>query len=127
MSLDIFNKRYKACSNLFVKTIENKDYIFPSPLHIYATIEDENKNTRNLIEFKFDSFYDSILILNGYFDIFLCLLDFEYKITTLYIESIINTSTSSEGYGYKGSYLFSNENLVLNITEKDFYNDFTKK
>lgn len=126
MNINIFDKKYKACSNIFTETVEQNNYIFPYPTYIYATIENESKNTRNLIEFKFSSFYDSILILDGYFDIFFYLLDFDYKITTLHIKNILLESSNQDMYGYKGSYLFSNGNLILNVTEDNYYDDYCK-
>ena len=126
MSIKLFDKKYLACSNLFITTHENEDYVLPYPLHIHATIESEAKNTQNRIEFKFSSFYDSILIFTGYIDLFLYLLDFEYKVTTLYIGQLNMEESSQDMYGYKATYSFFNSDLILNLTERDYYDDYSK-
>lgn len=127
--LDIFDKKYKACSNLFIEDIEENEYTYPFPLDVCGTIENESKETHNEITFKFNSYYDSILVIKSYFKLFFVALDFEYNITSFYFKRVIQKSTSSEMSGYKGTYIFSNDDLILNIAsnlDNNIYNDYTK-
>jgi len=126
MTIEIFEKKYKAVSNLFTRDIESNDYVFPAPLSIYGTIENETKNTKNILEFKFNSYYDSILIIDNYFQLFFYLLDFEYKLGTVLVENIIKTESNTDMYGYKGKYSFMEGNILLNIGTEEIYDDYCK-
>ena len=126
MSIKIFDKTYKACSNLFVETIEEQRYTYPAPILIYGTIESESKNTKNNLELKFNSYYDSILTINSYFNLFFYILDFEYKLSTMYFKNILKSESNSEMYGYKGSYVFTEGNILMNVIEDNIYNDYNK-
>jgi hypothetical protein len=124
--IHVFDKHYKAISNIFVETHEGHKYTYPAPIDIYATIEDERKNLKNMIEFRVSSYLDSILPLTYNFSIFTYLLTFDYTIDTLYIASLMKTNTSSESYGYKGTFSFSNDNVMMNIGKTEIYDEYDK-
>ena len=42
--IQIFDKKYKAISNIFVTTYDDNKYVFPSPMSIEMTIANEEKN-----------------------------------------------------------------------------------
>lgn len=124
--IDIFNKKYKAISNIFVKTIEDDDFVFPSPISVYAIIEDEQKNLINKIDFKFSSYQDSILTLDVYFSIFAYLLTFDYKIEILHIANLTKESVQQDMHGYKGTYKYLNEDVSMNIGLDEIYDLYRK-
>jgi hypothetical protein len=127
--LNIFDKSYKACSNLIIEDIEGNKYIYPSPLEIHATIENESKNTKNEISFKFTSYYDSIIVIKSYFKLFFITLDFEFGLTSFYFKSIIQKENSNDMSGHKVMYIFNNDDLILNIAnnlDNNIYNEYTK-
>lgn len=129
--LNIFDKSYKACSNLMIEDIEGNKYTYPSPLEIHATIENESKNTKNEISFKFTSYYDSIIVIKSYFKLFFIALDFEFGLTSFYFKSIIQKENSNDTNGHKVTYIFNNDDLILNITtnldnNNNIYNEYTK-
>lgn len=131
MSLVIFDKKYKCISNLFVEkdnsnTTKCINFVYPYPLEVYGTIENEEKNTKNNLDLTFSSYYDSILIIDSYFSLFFYLLDFDYTITTMYFRNIIKNKSNSEINGYKGSYNFTNDNIILNISEDEVENEYNK-
>lgn len=124
--LQVFDKRYKAVSNLFINTYEGFEYIFPSPLSIEATIDNEIEKTKSEIIFIFSNFYDSPLVLDYYFNCFMYLLKYDYKIDTLYIRDLIHKQDNSETNGHKVIYGFLTENLTLNLGETEIYDKFKK-
>lgn len=124
--LNIFNKKYKACSNLFVTTLEGAEYTFPAPLEVHAMIEDENKNLINKVDFKVSSYLDSILTLDINFSIFAYLLTHDYRLDCVYIADVIKESVSPDSDGYKGTFRFLNENVSMNIGMEEIYDRYVK-
>lgn len=124
--IKLFDERYLAISNLVVKTYDGQSYVFPSPLTVYATIENENKNTKNEITFKFQSFSESPLILEYTFSCFFYLLTPYYKINTMYFGVLQKENVQQEHTGYKATYSFNNESLVANIGNTEIYDEFKK-
>lgn len=124
--IDIFNKKYKACSNIFVHTLEDARYTYPAPLSVYATIKDEQKNLKTQIKFKFASYYDSILTLDFHFSAFMYLLSHEYRIETLYIARLEKEEITTESSGYGGIYNFNDIDVVFNIGEAEIYDRYKK-
>lgn len=124
--LILFDKKYKACSNLFVHTVEDEKFVYPAPLSIYASIEDEQRQLKNQIRFKFNSYYDSILTLDFHFSVFMYLLTYEYRMETILIEGLQKEELVSESNGYGGIYNFMNTSVLLNIGEQEIYDDYKK-
>lgn len=122
--LELFDKRYKAISNVFVETYTGEKYIFPAPIYIYGTIENETKNLKNRLEIRYDSFWDSLFILDYHFSFFAYLLTFEYRLETILIQNLIKKECSSDAYGYKGSFQFLNEDVILNISDDEVYDQY---
>lgn len=124
--IELFNKKYKASSNIFVNTVENDKYTYPAPIGVYATIEDEQKNLKNQVKFKFSSYYDSLLTIDFHFSAFMYLLTYDYHIETVYIEGLEKEEITTEINGYGGVYNFMNSNVLLNIGEEEIYDDYKK-
>lgn len=124
--LEVFNKRYRACSNIFVQTLEGDKYTFPAPLSLYGTIEDVQKDLKNEIKFTFSSYYNSLLILDFQFSIFMYLLSFDYHIDTIYIEGLEKEDIISEVQGYSGVYNFMNTNILVNMGADEIYDQYKK-
>lgn len=124
--IDIFDKKYKAISNLFIKTYEEKDYTFPSPLSFIATIENEKENKKNRVEIVVPSYYDSVLILDHYFNVFAYLLTFDYKIDSIIFNNLVRLDINSDTRGYKGIYSFINEDVSMNLGQTEIYDNFIK-
>jgi len=122
--ITVFNKNYKAVSNIFVHTVEDEKFTYPAPLSLCATIEDDAKHLKNQVKFKFASYYDSILVLDFHFSIFVYLLTHDYRLHTLYIAGLEKEEISTELYGYGGTYNFSNVNVLLNIGEEEIYDQY---
>lgn len=124
--IEIFGKKYRAASNIFVETIEDSDLVYPSPLSLCATIEDEQKHLKNELKFKFSSYYDSILVLDFQFSIFMYLLSYDYRIETLYIDKIEKKEVNNEMGGYGGTYSFDNMDVLINFGEDEIYDRYKK-
>lgn len=124
--IDIFRKRYKACSNLFVNTLENENLVFPSPISLCAIIEDEQKSLVNELELKVTSYEDSPLTLNVSFSLFFYLLTFDYKMESFYVDNLTKASSNQEMDGYKGLYRFVNTDVAMNIGLDEIYARYMK-
>lgn len=124
--IEVFNTKYKAVSNIYVHTIEDEKYTYPAPLYVYATIEDEQKNLKNQVKFRFSSYYDSILTIDFHFSAFMYLLTYDYHIVTLYIEGLEKEEITSEVSGHGGVYNFMNTNVLLNLGEDELYDRYKK-
>ncbi|MGL5923681.1 hypothetical protein [Chroococcidiopsis sp.] len=114
--IDIFSKRYLAVSNAFVTTIEGDVFVYPAPLSVHGTIEDESKSTKSRFEFHVSSYTDSFLALNSPHSIFLYLLSMEYTIDTLYIQYLRKEEVRQEVGGYKGIYDYVNQDVAMNMS-----------
>lgn len=125
--IELFNRKYKAVSNLFVRTIEEDNFVYPAPLSVYGTLENNDKNLNNEIEFRFSSYYDSILTLDYNFCLTLFLLTPYYIIEVISIEDIIKKEDSLDTYGYKGKFSFQDGSLTMNILETDIYDLYKKR
>lgn len=124
--IKLFDESYLAVSNLIVKTYDGESYVFLSPLSIHATIENEARNTKNEITFKFLNYHESPLILEYTFSCFFFLLTPYYKINTMYFGVLQRQNIQAESSGYKATYIFNNENLISNIGLTEIYDDFKK-
>ena len=124
--IEVFNKKYKACSNIFVHTLEDEKFTFPAPLALYATIEDVQKDLKNEIKFTFSSYYNSLLILDFQFSVFMYLLSYDYHIDTIYIEGLEKEDVISEVQGYSAIYNFMNTNILVNMGADEIYDDYKK-
>jgi hypothetical protein len=124
--IDLFGKKYIAISNLFVYTIEEERYTFPCPLSAVATLENGDKNTTNSIEFRFSSYFDSILVLDSAFKLTCFLLTPYYGVEVLSVEDMIKKEDTMDTYGYKASFSFQEGALSMNIMQKDIYSSFKK-
>lgn len=121
--LEVLNKRYKAISNLFVHTLEDEHHVYPAPISVYVSIEDENKDIKNTVKLGFTSFHDSVLPIT-YFSLFFYLLSYEYKIETFYVEGLEKVETSTDLHGYTGTYKFVEGSILLNLGEEELYDKY---
>jgi len=126
MTIKVFDKTYKSCSNLFVDTYIGEEFCFPSPISIFATIENEPKNIQNKLEVVFSSYNESILTLDYTFSLFFFLLNFEYKIETFHFPVLMKQESSPETYGYKGIYTFNSAELLTNQGTTEIYDQYLK-
>lgn len=126
MTIQLFDKPYKSCSNLFVDTYTGEEYCFPSPFFISATIENETKKTTNKLELGFVSFNESPLILDYSFSLFFFVLNFEYKIESFYFPVLMKQESNPESFGYKGIYTFNSQDVISNIGNTEIYDDYIK-
>lgn len=126
--LNIFNKKYKAISNLFIETAEGDKFTFPAPISLLINIETNETETKNVFEIKVNSVEDSILSLSSsYFSISFFLLTYEYTIDILYIDNILLMSdVQSDMHGYKGTYQFVTNSVSMNIGEDEIYDKYSK-
>lgn len=124
--IEVFDKKYKAISNLYVTNYDSKTYIYPSPFYVHATIENETRNLKNRLEVKVDTYNASILTLDYYFDLFFYLFSFEYKIDTILIRNCIKEDTNQDINGYKGSFRFLNNDILLNLGNTELYDKYNK-
>lgn len=124
--IDLFGKKYIAISNLFVYTIEEDRYTFPCPLSATATLESSDKNTVNQIEFRFSSYFDSILVLDCSFRLTCFLMTPYYGIEVLSIEDLVKKEDTIDTYGYKAVFGFQEGALSMNIMHTDIYPSYKK-
>jgi hypothetical protein len=125
--IEVFESKYRAVSPVYVNTIEGYEWVYPSPLSLCVTIEDEQRQTKNEATFTFSNYYDSILVINFQFSIFMYLLSFDYHIDTLCIEGLEKKEDRNEANGYGGVYSFMNTLVLLNKGEEEVYDDYLKK
>lgn len=124
--IQVFDKRYKSISNLFISTYEGFEYVFPSPQSCSATMGKEVENTNNEIVFVFSNYYDSPLVVDYYFDCFFYLLTYEYTLDTVYLKNLLHSSDMSETNGHKAIYNFISDDLTLNLGEQEIYDDYQR-
>lgn len=125
--LNLFNKKYKAVSNIFVHTVEDKKYTFPAPISIYANIGNEQNGGCNEIHFKFSNYLDSFLPLSFHFSVFMFLLSHDYRIDAIYIEGLNKKEDTTEVSGYGATFNFLDTKLLVNLGEDEIYDDYCKK
>lgn len=127
--IKLFDRPYLAVSNLIVQTYEGLSYVFPSPLSVEATIENEDKNIKNQLIFRFSNYNESLLVLPYTFSLFMYLLTPLYTIDTMYFRVLKKITSAPEVNGYKGIYEFSNFNtddLIINEGTEEIYDCFNK-
>ena len=124
--LRLFGKNYKAISNLMVTTIEQENLIYPYPLSAIGTTYNEAENTKNQIEFRFSSYFDSILTLDYNFDLTFFLFTPLYRIEVMTVESILKSEDMADSYGYKGIFGFQDGALRMNLMDTDIYDKYKK-
>jgi hypothetical protein len=124
--ITVFNKRYKSISNLFIETYEGYEYTFPSPISLNADVADEKENRSHEFEFLFSNYYDSLLILDYYFDCFFYLLGYDYKIDTLFVKNLLHKSDNQEMNGHRAIYSFMPDDLTLNLGDDEVYDRYKK-
>lgn len=124
--IKLFNKTYKAISNLYITTIEEEEFVYPFPLSVMATMENESENTKNEIEFRFSSYFDSILTLDYSFHLTCFLFTPLYVIEVMSVKDLIKTEDMMDTYGYKGKFSFQDGSLGMNILQTDIYDRYKK-
>lgn len=124
--IEVFDKKYKAISNLFVETYTSNSYTFPSPIEINAKIGNDTKKTKNEMKMVFSSYLDSILIVPYYFDLFFYCLSFEYKIDTILLRNILLVDYRQELNGYKAEYRFLSDDITINFGDTEIYDNYRK-
>lgn len=125
----VFNEYFKACSNIFITNIEEETSVFPSPLSLNISTDNdnsENSNKQTILEIKVNSYLDSFLPLNKNFSFFVYLLNQEYIIKTIYIGNLIKESVNQEIGGYKGRYRFTTDSVAMNIGLNNVYDKYVK-
>jgi hypothetical protein len=124
--LRLFNKNYKAISNLMVTTIEEETFVYPYPLSAIGTTYNEAENTQNQIEFRFSSYFDSILTLDYNFNLTFFLFTPLYRMEIMTVESILKSEDMADSYGYKGIFKFQDGALRMNMMSTDIYDKYKK-
>jgi hypothetical protein len=124
--LRLFNKEYKSISNLFVRTIEEEDFVYPFPLSLEATMENESQNTKNEIEIRFGSYFDSILTLDYRFQLTFFLLTPYYNIEVVSFSELVKLEDMLDTYGYKGKFGFQDGDISMNLLDTDIYPGYKK-
>jgi hypothetical protein len=122
----IFNEYYKACSNIFITTIEEYRYTYPSPLNLVISMDTEENKQQSYLEIKVTSYSDSFLTLDKNFSFYVFLLNHEYIIKTLYIGNLTKDTVNQEVGGYKGKYRFTTDTVAMNIGLTDIYDKYVK-
>ena len=118
MHLKIFNVGFKAISNLFVETIEDKQFCFPAPLRLHATINnEEGKNVVGELSILTPTYLSSPLIVDHYIDLFCYVLAQDYVLHTYLFRQILLKDYSTEMSGYSGTYIFDPSKVMTNICE----------
>lgn len=122
--IDIFGKRYKSISSIFVDTIEDEHFVYPYPLSVKGTLENAEKGVANELEFRFASYFDSPLVLDSSFDLcFYCLTPY-YQIEVIAVQGVFKKEDILDTYGYKGVFSFQDGSVSMNILETDIYDKF---
>ena len=124
--IQIFDKKYKAISNIFVTTYDDNKYVFPSPMSIEMTIANEERNQKDRLVAVFNNYYESILVLDNYFSCFFYLLNFEFRIETMIIPVLQKLEDGHDMHGYKGIYTFQSENISINIGKDEIYESYKR-
>lgn len=124
--IDIFGKKYKAISNLFIHTVEDEHHVFPAPLSMLATLDNNDKNTTNQLELRFSSYFDSVLPLDFSFRFTCFLLTPYYSIEVLSIEDLVKKEDIIDTYGYKATFGFQDGAISMNLMGTDIYDKFKK-
>jgi hypothetical protein len=122
--LKLFNKQYKAISNLLVTTIEEEHLVYPYPLSAIGTTYNESDNTQNQIEFRFSNYFDSILTLDYSFNLTFFLFTPLYRLEIMTVEQIVKAEDMADSYGYKGIFKFQDGALRMNIMAEDTYDKY---
>lgn len=124
--LDLFGKKYTACSNLFIYTLEGDRYTYPAPLSIEGTLENADKNTHNQLEIRFSSYLDSPMVIPSVFRMTAFLLTPYYIIEVISIDSLLKKEDIIDTYGYKASFSFQDGSLSMNILDGDIYDPYSR-
>ena len=123
MSIDCFNQKYFAVSNLFIRTGDGDFFTFPAP---YALKFDSDFQASNMLEVCYANYYESPLIVDYIFSLFFYLFSFDGTVETMYLQSVwLKEEPRNESYGYKAIYAFDSQSVLSNLTEKQFYGDIT--
>jgi hypothetical protein len=118
MHIKIFNTGFKAVSNVFVDTIDDKSHCFSSPIRLHATISEESgKSVVGELSLLYPVYLSSPFIIDYYIDLFFYALAHDYVLHTYLFKQILLTDYSSEMSGYTGKYMFDPANVVTNICE----------
>lgn len=134
MTIKIFETEYKAISNLFLDDIEGNHYVFPYPIELRATMKNEDTNRDfNKLEVIVPNYFDSILTIDYYVNIFFYVLTFDFILQTFLFEQVGRKDSTTDVRGYKGIYMFDPTRVVNNICSlpnekiynlyKPFYNE----
>ena len=116
MNIDIFGTKYKAISNIYVDDIEGNHYVFPYPLSLHVTMKNEDMDKDfNKIEITVPSYFDSMLTVDYYVNIFFYVLTYDFILQTYYFEQVGRKDTTTDIRGYKGVYMFDPTRVVNNI------------
>jgi hypothetical protein len=124
--LRLFNKEYKSISNLFVRTIEEENWVYPFPLSLEGNMENESQNTKNELEFRFGSYFDSILTLDYRFQLTFFLLTPYYNIEVVSFSELVKLEDMLDTYGYKGRFGFQDGDISMNLLSTDIYDNYKK-
>lgn len=136
-NIELFRRKYRAISNVFVSDIESNNYTYPYPIEICATIStgsDDSTNNANDITFRYESFYDSMFTLDGPLNVDFYVLALDYSIEHFLFGQIILKEVNTDAHGYKGTYSYQDSLLVTNICSenekvykvyKDYYEEAT--
>lgn len=124
--LNIFGKKYKAISNLFIETVEGDKLTFPAPISLHINIENNETESKNVFDIKVSSIEDSILSLSSaYFSLCFYLLSFEYKIDIVFMDMVmLSSDITSDTTGYKASYQFLSNNVSMNLGQDEIFNKY---
>ena len=117
-SINIFNKNYKAVSNLYVRDIEENDLVYPAPIGMCVKIKEDDKDVNKLYLYV-TSYLDSPLTLDYYIHLFFYVLGEDFTLNTFLFKQIVLQETTPEVQGHKGTYSFEPNQVVSNVSYLD--------